>query len=210
MAFKVNEFRTEIANKGLMRTNKFHVRIAYPQGMPITNNFYVNYAQSFEFWCEASTLPGVAVLTSNIKRYGFGVAEKKPDGVNFTDVTLSFLVDEKANTLKFFRDWVQIITNFKLGNGSYPSSATLAGPNGDRPFSGITQNHYPYEVAYKSDYISDIEITTFKETGEPIETVILREAFPIAVGNIDLNWGDTNGITRLPVTFTFYDWDVRQ
>ena len=32
----------------------------------------------------------------------------------------------------------------------------------------------------------------------------MTEAFPIAIGDMPVNWGDTNNLLKIPVTFTFY------
>jgi hypothetical protein len=34
----------------------------------------------------------------------------------------------------------------------------------------------------------------------------MDEAFPISMGDIPLNWGDTNSLIKIPVTFTFFTW----
>jgi hypothetical protein len=71
----------------------------------------------------------------------------------------------------------------------------------------ITQeSHAQNELAYKDDYAVDIKISVFKENTEEVIKIVLRQAFPTDIGDIQLNWNDTNDYMRIPVSFTYTDW----
>jgi hypothetical protein len=72
--------------------------------------------------------------------------------------------------------------------------------------NGVLPGQNPWELAYKYEYVSDVEVIVFNEQGNDVLTVVLREAYPTFVGDVQLNWGDTNNIARIPVTMTVYDW----
>ncbi len=66
---------------------------------------------------------------------------------------------------------------------------------------------YPYEVAYKMDYAVDLEIVTYQDDGSDSIHLVLREAYPIYVGNeIGLSWKHRNGYIQIPVNMAYTDW----
>jgi hypothetical protein len=76
--------------------------------------------------------------------------------------------------------------------------------NNYKDYSG----HRSYELAYKDDYAVDIRISVFKENTEEVIKIVLRQAFPTDIGDIQLNWNDTNDYMRIPVSFTYTDWYI--
>jgi hypothetical protein len=109
------------------------------------------------------------------------------------DINFSFISDGRAAIWTFFQQWIRLIYNYDLSSG-------LIKPN------GVSTNMSAMDLSYKSDYAVDVELFVFSETGQQLISVILREAYPLALGDIQLNWGDTNSIAKLPVSFTFFDW----
>jgi hypothetical protein len=132
-----------------------------------------------------------------VKRHGYGVHEKMPVEATFSDVTFTFISDGYGVNWNFFQQWMNMIFNYDMRNGIDGSSQTA------QSFSGRQQ---PYEIAYKSDYITDVEIIVFNASGSDVFTIVLRDAYPVALNPIQLNWGDTNDIMRIGISFTFTDW----
>lgn len=62
-----------------------------------------------------------------------------------------------------------------------------------------------YELNYKDEYVSKINITQFYETGEPSFVASIWNAFPINVSPLSLNWGD-DSIHKLSVSFKYDYW----
>lgn len=189
--FNVNDFRAEINRKGLLKNNKFFVRMYIPQGM--RNTGLSSTARFLEFWCESSNIPGVSLSTTEVRRYGYGNVEKKPYVSMNNDITMSFLGDSQGVIWSYFQQWMRLIVNYDMRKGI----------NGE---TGILSGQKPFELAYKDDYVVDIHLSVFDDLGKEAIHVVLREAYPIFIGDIQLNWGDTNSIMRIPVTFTVYDW----
>lgn len=153
--------------------------------------------RDLEFWCEGTNIPGIGLATHPVLRYGYGAVEKKPASPSFNDVNFSIIGDGKADNWTFFKSWISMINNFDLRNGINPDTVNTK-------IAGKSQS--PYELAYKYEYASDVNILVFDDTGKSTFDIILRDAYPIFLGDIQLNWSDNNTIMKIPVSFTFQDW----
>lgn len=196
--FNVNNFRAELSKKGVMKNNKFFVRMYSPRGFSNSGNrdaalLASDTVRFLEFWCEGTNIPGVSLSTTEIRRYGYGAMEKKPYVTLSNDITMSFIGDAKGIIWAYFQNWIKLIVNYDMRNGITGST-------------GILRNQKPFELAYKDDYAVDIHISVFDDVGNESIHVVLRDAYPTFVGDIQLNWGDTNSLMRVPVTFSFFDW----
>jgi len=177
--------------KGFARPAYFYVEI-YP---PLTMRDNINESRNLAFLCESANLPGVSFDTSYIRRYGFGPTERKPYAPVFIDTTMTFFCDGSGMVQKFFYKWMNSIIKYDempYGYGTEVNSFRMA----------------PFRVNYKEQYASDIVVTTVDESNNDIITVRFRDAFPIFMGDVNLGWGDTDSISRLPITFTYFNWKI--
>lgn len=191
--FDIARFRAEVVGEsGLLRPNLFLVSIQFPQEFASTQTQLSKLTpRTLMSFTEAAALPGISLMTDDaVRRYGTGTVDKMAYGAVFTDITLSFLADGHGEILKMFHNWFKYIVNFDSSR------------NGETGFNGAE----PYEVGYKDQYAATMEITSFNEEGDKIITYKLNEVFPLFLGEIALNWGDSDSIMRIPVTFTFRDW----
>lgn len=201
MAFNVNELSAEVAKNGIMRNNKFLVTFPMPLSLRGTTGFsqLTDTNRVLSLYCEGSNLPGIALLMEEVRRYGYGPNEKKPYAPIFTDVNLTFRGDASGNIWTFMNAWMKCSVN-------YESRGDFTTP------SGPISNQYPNEVGYKYDpsnnegYATDTTISMFNDIGDETIRVVLREAFPIFVGDIPLNWSARSDYMKIPVTLSFFDW----
>jgi len=177
--------------RGFSRPAYFYVEIAPPLMMRGDSDS----ARSLSLLCESANLPGVSLATSDIRRYGYGPIEKKPYAPIFVDTTLTFFADASGLVQKFFYKWMNGIVKF---------DEMPYGPLGQVGANQLA----PFEVNYKEQYSTDILVTTVDESNNDIITVRFTEAFPFFMGDISLGWGDTDSISRLPVTFTYFNWKI--
>jgi hypothetical protein len=199
--FNVNEIASELSRNGLMRNNKFLVEFPIPYSLRGTSEFgqLNDTNRVLSLYCEGTNLPGVALLTEEIRRYGYGSNEKKPHTAIFTDINLTFRGDSNGNVWSFMNAWMKCAINYENRTGMNTPSGPVAGQT-------------PHEVGYKLDhknqegYAVDVTIRVFSDDGIETMTVMLREAFPIFVGDIPLNWAARSDYMRIPVTLAFSDW----
>lgn len=171
---------------GAARSSHFFVNIPAPKLMlaPAAAGSNLAVPANIPFLAESTSLPGVMLATSSIKRYGFGPEEKKPYGATFVDVNMSFFGDGNYYVHRFFYHWLNRIVIF----GKSPTQANA------------------FEVYYKSDYATDITITTIDETGRTVSITTLVNAYPLFLGDIPLDWSASDSFVKIPVGFTYQYW----
>lgn len=198
-SFNVEKFKSTTLKSGFLRENKFEMRFTLPPAL-LNNPNNVGggnlrqTAEELSLWCEATTLPGVQLSTTEVRRYGYGVFEKKPYNATFTELSVVLFGDADGKNWKLFRDWINYIFNADVNNQR----------------GGQAANNL-FQVNYKkgpTGYATNVDIIVYDDVGKPKITVQLNEAYPVFMGPINLNWGSTNQIMRIPITLTFYTWSV--
>ena len=197
--FNIERFRSIVMRNGVMRPSKFLVRIPTPIGMLGSQNSGAQreISRNLELFCDSAALPGVSLSTWEHTRYGYGPFEKRPVRAGFTDINLNFWADGNGAIRAFFQNWIGIINNFDARAGMDPARTTGL-------VRGIEMS--TYEESYKYEYMVDLEVIAFKDNGDPALKYIFREAFPLFLGDNQLDWGQQNAIMKIPVNFTFFDW----
>lgn len=186
MAFNIAEFKSLTSTSGYTKTSKFMARMTMPPGLHLD---YLNTVRYLEYWCEAASLPGVDIAAYEGRRYGYGVTEKRPITTIFQDQAFNFIMDGEGKVFDFFTSWARLVSNFDMKEG----------------IVGTNASQQPYELTYRSDYLVDIDIATFRDDGKESHHVVFRNAFPLMVGSVRTNWGDGN-VARLPVVIAYSDW----
>lgn len=179
---KINNFMTEIRNTGVARTNLFEVTLTAPRVLSGSN-----VAEKISLYAEGAALPGMSLQTQDVNRFGYGPHEKVPYTLQTNDITLNFIGDGQGLIYKFFYNWMQNIVRADYGVTSNSKSP-----------SGLE----PYEVEFKDQYRSTMTITTFNEQGDVVLAYELRDAFPLNVPDVGLNWSESN-MMQFSVQFAF-------
>ena len=189
--FNIDEFTSRVKDAGgLTRNNKFRLVVTPPQILTgIAPNRrdaslqqMISHSKYLEFFCYSTSIPGVSLNTHSYQRYTYGPVEKRPVNVMFRDITLSLYYDNQRRTYDFFKLWIESIFTHDARN----SIDDL------------------FIVDYKENYASTLELFVYNDSGILIGKYVMTEAFPIAIGDMPVNWGDTNNLLKIPVTFTFY------
>lgn len=178
MPFNVAKFRTSITSRDILRPNKFRVRIFNPPGLAASE-----MDGEMELWGEMTEIPMFQLGTGAMQRFGYGSIEKRPVMPQYQEISTYFIADGAGEIWRFFKDWLRLIVKNTMEDGE-----------------GI------YELAYKDAYLTDMQMTVFKQTGEEAFTVVLVDAFPIQLGSIKLQWSDNNQIMRIPVVWSYTNW----
>jgi len=191
MAFSVNEMLSTInSNGGISKASRFMAYFRkYPSGITTDGN-----ASDLSFFCESTSIPGIAYQTDDIRASGYGNIEKRPYATVYQDVTLNFFCDNDGRVINFMHKWLQSIFNFN--NKSAPDATTNAG----LPL---------HTFGYPKDYFGTIEIIHYYDQNygqEQIVSVSLQEAYPINIGEITVDWNSTDTLTKIPVTFAYTYW----
>ncbi len=185
--FGIGKFKAQLdATKGLYKPSLYAVTINVPNSnwAPLD----MRDERQFTFLCNSAALPGAQILSSDHRRQGYGTFDRRPFGIQVTDIPLTFFVDNKGFILGFFQNWFNNIIYY--------------GDPGDLSEQPHTKASL-FEVNYSTNYTCTIEIATYDHIGQEIITYTLYEAFPIQMGDITVAWAETDSFSVLPVQFTF-------
>lgn len=172
--------------KDVARANRFNVMI----GSPMNN---INGLLSLMMQCESAELPGKEFNLFEAKTSGQNI--KFPFQTDYSPLVLGFFC--VTNTIlsastglpekRYFDKWMSTI-NPMLGSEE------------------VGQQH-GHKIAYKNTYAVDITVTHLDADGLPTYKAVFKEAYPVQMQNMQLNWG-SDDILRLTMTFTYSEWSI--
>jgi len=214
--FNVSQFRAAIGEDDLLRTNRFLMEFSLPRGLLGTGGInadrtarVTDTVRYLEYYCEALNTPGLNLEVTEGRKYTYGPMQKRPYVTKFNDLNVTFFDDGESKNWQFFLDWIHMINLSPLARTDQAISDGEAISNslGGSP-------HYPYELSYRREYITDARILVYGlEAGPypghekpPSRIIYIRDLFPIAISDQALNWTDVNSLLRLTVNFTFLEW----
>jgi hypothetical protein len=169
------------------------------ENAPLTN-FVTNKRNTLMLRCENVVLPSPSILDEeNIRRYGYGPVEKVPYGVQFSDVTMTWVVDKNSEIIDFFHQWMNTIVH-------HDSKNTAMYPNYSRP--GL-QKYNPFELGYKDAYANPIvRIYVYNRQNQTTTTYEMYDVFPMNIQAMNLSWADENQVQKLTITFAYMNMRV--
>jgi hypothetical protein len=181
MAFKISEFKSTFDKYGgPSHKNLFEVIFTNVEGGNRVTS------RDLTFFCNAAAMPG---MQADVAVYQ-GVAQKPKTfvrGLNHDQVSCNFMLDSDHEIKQFFHLWMQRVVNYSTSGGD---------------FSAIG-DQMPYEIGYKDEYACRMTMRHYS-TNRPnsFYEVVLDNAFPIAVGDVDLAW-DAEGVAGMTVGFEY-------
>jgi hypothetical protein len=107
----------------------------------------------------------------------FGEITESAYGISYQPVSLSIILDNEVAAKTFFDTWANSVFDRKTRT-----------------------------IGYYDDYIRDVRITLMDKASKPIYTVVLREAYPKTINDIQLDYASRE-ILRVNVILTFKYWE---
>ena len=181
MSFRINEFKASMDKYGgPSNSNLFEVIFTnVVGGNDVTS-------RDLTFFCNTVAIPG---MQADVATYQ-GVAQKAKTfvrGMNHDQVSANFMLDSNHQIKQFFHLWMQRVVNYGTAGGNFSE------------INGML----PYEVGYKDEYACRMTIRHYTTHNPNVwHETILDKAFPIALGDVDLQWGQ-EGIAGMTVGFEY-------
>lgn len=202
---KVTEFNNMLVGDDFARTNLYSVEISRPQGMMAEDqatgikNFGEMYngaggeevQKGLSYMAKSVSVPGKSIGTIDNKR--FGPVWKVANDLIMDTVSMTFMLSEDWREHKFFEGWIAGIMGY-VGKGTGSTSDHTG---------GVRQL---YTLSYYKDYIGTVNIIPLDRQGGSVTTITLYEAYPTALGPVELTWGDSGEVASFTVTWSFRDW----
>ena len=185
MAFRVSEFKAQMDwFGGPAKSSLFEVQI-FPKASIKSRAS----SRDLTFFCKNATIPGM-VFNSTTQENPGQMRKVFPMTWNPEPVQAIFLLDSDQQVLSFFHSWAQNIVNYSTAAGNFSE----------------VDGKLPFELGYKDEYAARIVIrhysTNYHTSGQYYE-VVLDNAFPIQMGDVDLAWENNDSISVLPVSFQY-------
>ena len=143
--------------------------------IPLSLITYVSDGRNLSFRCDTAQLPGRSFETTE-RKLGSAPTEKFPYHTNYQESTLTFILSDDMNEKLFFDAWLELMN---------PTSN--------------------FNFQYKSNYSTDISINQYDVSGQLTYSVVLQEAFPIDMNQLDMDWS-ADGHHKLAVVFCYKQW----
>lgn len=142
--------------------------------------------QSLIMHTKKAQFPDMTISTNNVTLTG--VSTKYPYEHTSADMQIEVISSANLWERKFFYDWQQKIVNYGI--------PAKDGSN--------------FLVGYYDDYVIDAEITVFNKSGQEVSTVVLNNAWPMAVGVLDLDWATKDTVSVFYVTIGYAYWNFKE
>ena len=144
--------------------------------IPVALASYITTARNLSMRCEAVDMPGRSFETA-IKKIGSAPVEMFPYHTTYNESTITFIISDDMNEKIFFDAWMDLIN-----------------PSTD------------YNFQYKANYATDISINQYDVTNSLTYSAVLREAFPLTINQLDMDW-NADGFHKLSVVFAYKQWN---
>lgn len=195
MAFNINKFLTNVRDFGYLDNNSFEVFVQTPpvmaagggvlgnQGTPTS---FKKITENMSFRIDQVRAPGISIISSDINHYGIGPTQKKPTNAQYQEISISMIGDHYCEFWQYWYQWTRSVFQY----------------------SGTSGGQAPtYTAEYKDQYSSTIIIMIYDHYGNIIQKINLFEAFPTAMREIPLSWGDAN-LLRLNVSIAYTEFSI--
>lgn len=186
--FKIDEFRTQVLTRGMMKPNRFEVIINPPAvvggaSLQTTNSGQANTPGNLDggrlasLFADAAQLPQTRINVSSQRIFGPPTFHAQNADYGGDNISLTFLVDRDMMVKRFFDKWVDGIVDRSRGT-----------------------------VSYLAEYATTMTINQLDETDTVTYTAKFEDLFPISVAPIQLDQNSMNQAGRLSVTFCYRRW----
>ena len=202
-SFNIQNFRSEINGKDILPTHSYLVVFSLfnseSAGIKNLSNFINNNGKQLVLRCDSAQLPGASLLKDdNVRRFGYGPIEQVPYGIQFNDLTLSWIVDRNAEIVEFFHQWMSIIVNHNSAGGGNMTSI-------DR-----YSTYSPYEVGYKDSYVNkQMNIFVYDRASNKTIEYEIYDVFIKQINDMSMAWDNQNSIMRLNTVFAYTDYIIK-
>jgi hypothetical protein len=137
--------------------------------------------------------PGVSLVSADVQRYGAGTTQKMPVMSQFNEISISMTSDGLGDIWQFWYTWLRGINEFT------GTTSSLIGVGTSLP---------SYTTEYKDNYSTTIELIIYDLYGNPTIKIDLFEAFPTAIRDVPLSWGDQGNLLHLNINISYSDFTI--
>lgn len=159
------------------------------------------------YLCSEATLPTSSYATAEVKDNFLGVTQEFAHTRLYTDIDLTFYVDDEYSILRFFEGWMDYIAGGNQVNVE-PAAASYTSSSSGIP-NGLSPNIYR-RFNFPDDYkVQNMVIYKFERDFNKVLEYTFVNAFPKAVNPLPVAYGPAD-VLKVTVTFNFDRYLVRR
>ena len=174
---------------------------------PVQFRFKCSKLPTVEFFCQTANIPGISIGTASMPT-GLKDIPIPGEKVSYSDLAISFLVDENLNNYKEIHDWIiglgfpQNHTQFAdlqaTGSDRYPGSTTGA---------IVPETNIAVPLSEGGTY-SDATLTVLNSKNIAVTEIRFHNIFPTSLGALsyDVQASDVNYLsTSVDFSYMYYE-----
>ena len=177
---------------------------------PIQFRFKCSKLPTVEFFCQTANIPGISIGTASMPT-GLKDIPIPGEKISYSDLAISFLVDENLNNYKEIHDWIiglgfpQNHTQFAdlqaTGSDRYPGSTTGA---------IVPETNIAVPLSEGGTY-SDATLTVLNSKNIAVTEIRFHNIFPTSLGALsyDVQASDVNYLS-VGVDFSYMYYEIVQ
>ena len=172
---------------------------------PVQFRFKCSKLPTVEFFCQTANIPGISIGTASMPT-GLKDIPIPGEKVSYSDLAISFLVDENLNNYKEIHDWL-------IGLGApqnHNQFSTLRDTGTDR-FPGQTTNSPNNNTVPDGGTYSDATLTVLNSKNIAKTEIRFHNIFPTSLGSLsyDVQESDVNYL-QSTVDFSYMYYEIIQ
>lgn len=210
MAFtrrSLNEFKSTVADNAL-RKSRFDVTFTVPETLLEIIPPDIN--RELTLRCDSVDIPGIQVLTTNLKYYGGAHTLKIPNSKAFDEIRLQFIASKTAKEVEVFDRWIGTISDRNTNEVSYYDNIKT-----DFNISIYNEEERSLITAADSTIIFDTPDVSTRPDGNVVKDrsflaykILVLNAIPLRIDPISVSWGDPEDVMRFSVLFSYESLDA--
>tara|TARA_B100001094_G_scaffold220574_1_gene214632 strand:+ start:126 stop:716 length:591 start_codon:yes stop_codon:yes gene_type:complete len=174
---------------------------------PVQFRFKCSKLPTVEFFCQTANIPGISIGTASMPT-GLKDIPIPGEKISYSDLAISFLVDENLNNYKEIHDWIiglgfpQNHTQFAdlqaTGSDRYPGSTTGA---------IVPETNIAVPLSEGGTY-SDATLTVLNSKNIAVTEIRFHNIFPTSLGALsyDVQASDVNYLsTSVDFSYMYYE-----
>jgi hypothetical protein len=183
MSFNVQDFRSQMTGDGA-RPNLFEVQLNLPTALQNLNQGN-KFSEKLVFTARSSQIPESQLGVVQVAYFGRNI--NFAGNRTFSEWTITIINDEDFLVRQVLEQWSGSI-NSHVGN---IRNSSLLSPN---------------------DYVADGAVYQYSKTGgtesAPLVKYNFKNAWPMSISPIDLDWSDNDHFEEFTVTLQFDEWTI--
>ena len=182
MAFKIEEFISQLNHKGVSYKSDFELTLTFPNKLQSTIS-----TREIALRSNRCDIPGRSIQTAPVRQQ-VGPERLVAYNVSHMPITSSIILDAGMEVKKTLEAWQDLA----VGHFRNVNNRTQSGK---------------FNIGYYDDYVGTMEIKQYERPRRLVYHCRLNDCYPLTVNPLDADWG-TDNISELTITWAYHYFEV--